>query len=561
MMTWGQTFAAAGAAPATSRAPQQGMTWAQTMRDVAPQVASEAPPNLHQPTGGQAFIDGMGRAFLKGAAGVSEALSPAAQWLEKEFPGVSAWSEQHGFPSTQQAEANARADVRQADTTGAPLAHGWGLAGGTVAQGAMAIPEFAAAGPGVLPNAVAGGVAGYLQPTTEGATRVGNTLGGAVLGGAAAKVAPVLSRIAQPFDPIVDAVRKKAVDVLDAAKVPLEAAQRTGSRLLERFRSGTVDNPITSGAQAAFRDAQDRAFNRAVLATVGSHADAATPDVMHAAATRIGSVFNDVIPKAQIPLTPELQAKIGQIAQNAALEEKTPIANKAAQFLGSAGPDGNIPGNVAYTIKKDLDRIASSPDTSLGYHAKQLRSAVLDSVNAGLEPEDAARLAEARGQFQKLKQIEGALDKDGHGYISAPRLSAILSTAKNRSTSLYGRGDQSLVDLAHAGSLLLPSKEPNSGTPGRLMLQALWPTVAAGVAAAGHGDAGAVLGGLGGETAPWLIQKAAHSPTVSRYLADGLKEGPLRNMLMATKKGAVGTAIRDLPEAYVHATQTGRGRQ
>lgn len=559
-MTWGQTFPG-GAQAQPSDVPAPGVTWGQIIQKTAPVAPQNAAPSTQPLTPMQAFTAGMGREFVKGAAGVSEALTPTAEWLEKEFPGVSQWAQSHGFPSAQQAQANDQAAVTQANTTGAPLAHGWGLAGGTLAQGAMAVPEFAAAGERVIPNAVAGGVAGYLQPTTEGNTRLGNTAAGAVMGAGSALAMPLIAKVAQPFEPVVDAARKKAIAVLDAAGVPLEAAQRTGAHLLERFRSATVDNPITSGAQAQFRAAQDKAYNKAVLATIGRNATAATPDVLSGIANKIGGVFQDVIPKAQIPVTPELEARVGQIAKNATLEEKTPIANKAGQFLGSAGPDGKIPGPVAYTIKKDLDRMASSPDSSLAYHARELRSAVLDSVNNGLSPEDAASLTEARGQFRKLKQIEGAIDREGKGNISPARLSATLSTAKNRGATLYGRGDQSLIDLAHAGNLLLPPKDANSGTTARAALQAMWPLVAAGVGAAGHGDAGAVLGGVAGETMPWMIQKAAHSPGVSQYLANGLRQGPIRDLLMSTAKPGVGTALNLLPEAYVHATQSRRGTQ
>lgn len=75
---------------------------------------------------------------------------------------------------------------------------------------------------------------------------------------------------------------------------------------------------------------------------------------------------------------------------------------------------------------------------------------------------------------------------------------------------IYGRGDQRLVDLAKAGSKLLPDRSPNSGTPARAMIQML-PTALA--------QAGSSLF-MGGNPIPALTIGAGTigAPKLGQYL-------------------------------------------
>ncbi len=547
-----------GEAP-TSKDPQSFANFMARVQST-PAVPNSSASNFNPQSGNSdmdTMLSGAGRAFVKLGAGIAEAASPLYAALEQHFPGAAAWAQSHGVPSDAALQDDARGAVQTADTLGAPLQHGYGAVGGTLGDIAMSAPAFMAAGPGVLANGVAGGVMGYLAPAASEDQRLRDMTGGALMGAGAAKVLPLLGRIVKPFGDAIDPLRQKAVAVLDAAAVPLEAAQRTGATILQRLRSGTYDNPITSGAQADYVGAQSRAYNRAVLSTIGANSTAATPDVMNEAAKRIGSVFDDILPKANIPLTPELASDVAAIHNNALAEEKTGVANKAQQLLDAADQNGVVPGRTAYAIKKDLDRMASSADSSLSYHAKQLRSTIMDAATNQLSPEDAAKFSEARAQFRRMKQIEPAIAKDGSGNISAPRLASAMSTAKNRAQTLYGRGDQTLVDLAHAGNLLLPDRMPNSGTAGRHMMQLLWPAVAAGIGGATHGDMGAVAAGVAGETMPRAIQMAVQNPTISRYLANGMQDGTLSDLLNLPKNNAaVGASLRSLLGSYIHATQS-----
>jgi hypothetical protein len=113
-----------------------------------------------------------------------------------------------------------------------------------------------------------------------------------------------------------------------------------------------------------------------------------------------------------------------------------------------------------------------------------------------------------------------------------------MSTKANRAKSVYGKGNQDLVDLAQAGSKVLTEKLPNSGTIARALAQVA-PGAALGAAyGAYQGDwktAGA--GALGGIALPKVIQKIINDPVAAAYLEKGLKPGVLRTVLEAPKKG------------------------
>ncbi len=82
----------------------------------------------------------------------------------------------------------------------------------------------------------------------------------------------------------------------------------------------------------------------------------------------------------------------------------------------------------------------------------------------------------------------------------------------NRYQSIYGKGDTSLVDLANAGNELLPNKTPNSGTPARILAQAVLPVVGAGVGYGEGKDWKSVAGGAAlGYGLPKAIQMGINS--------------------------------------------------
>lgn len=391
-----------------------------------------------------------------------------------------------------------------------------------------------------------GALQGLIQPTASNESRVLNTAIGAGGGFAGNAIANGISRLAQPVRNALDPIAQKAVDTLRSVGVPLDAAQLTGSPVLSRIRSSFMDNPFTVGAQKEYQQAQQEAFNRAALRTIGEDSKSATSDVMGAAQRRINDVFGDVLNRNKVNVDMPFMQNLASLQAGAAAEDKKVIGNVINRIFDATDSNGQIPGQIAYGIKKDLDRMASTADTTQNYYARQVRSALMDQINGSLGAADRDVFSTARGQFRNMKQIEGAIDKEGSGVISPSRLANTLGTKANRAQSVYGQGDQTLVDLAQAGKRLLPDKLPNSGTAARMAMQVGIPL---GVGVGEGAMTGDWMGGA--KTAasvaaiPKLLQFAINNPATANYLANGIKPGIMRSIMLAPQEyGALGGFIR-----------------
>ena len=162
-------------------------------------------------------------------------------------------------------------------------------AAGAVGLGRTAAALGSVANPGTLGAAGASGaIQGALQPVGTQDSRLWNTVAGAGMGAAGNLAARGAAAAGSAISGQVETAANKAVSALQDAGVPLDAAQRTGSILLNRAKAMLSDNPLTAGAQADFQDMQNKAVTRAFLKTIGADGNAATPEVMGKAMNRTG---------------------------------------------------------------------------------------------------------------------------------------------------------------------------------------------------------------------------------------------------------------------------------
>lgn len=408
--------------------------------------------------------------------------------------------------------------------------------------------------------AASGAINGALQPVGTDDNRGQNALVGGVAGLAGNAAVNTIGRVAQPIKNTLSAGAEKSLQVLRSAGVPLDAAQTTGSSFLNSIKSSFADNPFTRGAQHEAAATQKTAFHQAVLKTIGEDAHAGTSDVMGAANERIGGVFRDVLGRNDISIKDSHVDKLAEIQRSALDNEKGPVSNLVNRLMSFVREDGTASGQNVYNVKKDLDTLASSPDSTLAKHAKDLRSLVMNTIHESLPPTDQAAFAEARQQFSNMKKIEPALDKAGTGDISPSLLANEFAKKANRKIGMYGQGDQTLVNLAQSGKQILGDKMPNSGTPLRSVMQMALPLTAGVVSGGSDGYNGdysgaltkAALGAGAMIAAPKLAQKFINSQGANGYFTQGLKSSPLRDMLtLPEKQDVVGGALRRLPGASV----------
>lgn len=395
-----------------------------------------------------------------------------------------------------------------------------GLAKTGAALTAIANPSTFGAG------AASGAVMGALQPTATGDSRLLDTAGGAVAGLGGQALAKGASAIGSVVADNLGPAANKAVEALQNAGVPLDAAQRTGSILLQRAKAMLSDNPMTAGAQRDFADMQQKSINRAFLSTIGETANAATPDVMGRAMTRLGNNYDNIASRVQLPYD-NIEGPLSDIMNNARLTlndaQFGTVQRNADDILQKASQNGGvINGEQFQNVKKTLDRLSSSGDSDVAEVARDMRQSLHDGLLKSAQDSgntaDAQLLQKTNQQWRNMRTIEGAIDKEGSGDISPARLANVMGQKANRSVSIYGKGDTTLSDLAQSANALLPNKTPNSGTASRLVAQATLPLIGAGVGAAsaekGGGWKTAAEGAALGIALPKMMQMGINSQGV-----------------------------------------------
>lgn len=394
--------------------------------------------------------------------------------------------------------------------------------------------------------AVVGGGLGAIQPVGKDGSRAANIGVGAGLGIIGQAVSNTVGRIVNPVKKSLTPAKARAVDTLEQAGVPLDAAQRTGSPVLQRIKSVLRDNPVTLPAQTAQYEAQSAAFNRAALRSIGVNADNADEVVMGAAKARIGSEFDQAVDGVQVRFSGAFRNQLGALgARSRRLlpGDSNQITATISDVLEHAKANGGaIDGRYYKAIRSDLSVLEKSRD--VGVVARELREALDNAFEQAAGPGRATLITQARRSYRNLKILEDAIDTEGLGNISPSKLANAFGKKANRNVSIYGQGDKSilaLAKLAKAGKQLLPDKLPQSGTVPRALAQAALPAAVGAIyGGVKEGDlSGAATYGLGAAALPYVIQRGLNSPASSNYLSSGLRAGQTRNALMMLQNSAI----------------------
>lgn len=378
-----------------------------------------------------------------------------------------------GFMSREDVDAGRVYDKPLTDT-------GAGMAGDITAKALSALPVAAIPGANTLVGALAGGAGmGALEPVGTDDSRLTNILLGTMGGGVAHGAGKALGRVVKPVqstlpDP-TSALAKKAIDQFD---IPLDAAQRTGSKPL-RVMSDVLDElPFTGGKQAAARDAQSKAFNRAVLRELGENADEATPEILNRARERMGKVFTEVSARNKVKLDDDFVNAIKEIGEESTLFSSPQISEKIGKALELA-KKGVIQGKEYQKIRTVLGKGAkdafNSGNSELGQALKGIRTALDDAATRSVSGADQALWDATRKNWQALKVVEKAakpVSADAvQGNIPPAKLAQALSSVDPKGY-LYGTRKDSLGDLARIGQAFFKGT-PNSGTAQRTFYQDL----------------------------------------------------------------------------------------
>lgn len=420
-----------------------------------------------------------------------------------------------------------------------------GKAAQAVGMGRTAAALNAVAAPKTYGSAIASGAAvGAVQPTATGESRIQNAAVGGAFGAAGNAAANVVGRVAQPVKRALSPTDAKQAEVLRRAGVELDVAQSTGSKAAQQVKRFLGDNPFTAPVQADVLERQQSQFNRAVLKVVGENADAATPDVLDNAFSRVGKVFDDIAARNQVRVDGQLRTHLSKLRADAGKElvegEAGVIAQNIDEILGKGGGGfGAIDGQAYQNLVSRLGRLSRSANGPLKMYAAEMREALDDALTRQAGVQERAALNEARRQYRALLQIENAVDVST-GSISPAKLANQFANKANRRQGLRGKGDQQLVNLAKAGKRFLRDPFPNSGTTARAALQ-LVPGVGLGVGTGlvtGDWESAAKVGAAA-YAAPKAAQYLLSNPAAANYLSQGMAQGLPRNALVTISQSSL----------------------
>lgn len=251
-----------------------------------------------------------------------------------------------------------------------------------------------------------------------------------------------------------------AADQLPTTGANLKAAQQVAKQ-----RASDAAAAASTADQAAQTAATLRAASDKAAANVPEGADADTLSAVQAKAQDAAAA------EAQATAAKAAAERASQRADAEALNVKRVQAIHDQTTTAAVPPTGLQPGVIdgrtAQTIRSSLNRMQGSANPSIAFHAGQLKDTLDDAFQRSATPQDAKAMTAVRQQFGRTKDIENAVAGNPNGQISPAKLMQVLAVKANRGSTVYGAGDQSLVDLARAGKAVLGDTVGNSGTAAR----------------------------------------------------------------------------------------------
>jgi hypothetical protein len=369
-----------------------------------------------------------------------------------------------------------------------------------------------------------------------------NVAAGSLGGMAGQALARGVSRLAAPSKSMPTPQAQKAIDRLQAAGVPVDLAEATGSENLRAVRRFLTDNPISASTMKKGQEATQTAFNRAALKLIGEQGDAAVPEVLARADDRIGAVMDNIAKNTRVKVDGKLFDAMARLENEVGMQlspdEARPLLNQINNILSKVGDDGAIIGSAYQNARRLAGNLSAKPGVSP--LARELREALDDALQGSASKAEVDAIKLARKQYRNLMRIQESIGTTELGDISIPRLAQATSTKRERGAALMNRGDAELARLARSANTLRDSF-PQSGTAPRAALQAYGQALAPGLAGAGYGamqgetpsDAAlmALTGGILGLGMPAGMARAYQSPTLRNYILRGAGSSSLRGLL------------------------------
>lgn len=365
-------------------------------------------------------------------------------------------------------------------------------------QGLLAPKSFSAAGG-------AGLASGLAQPAVDIEEKAVQAGGGYVAGKAGYGLAKGLERAGKgASDVISDEVKNLAQLAKDKWGITVRADQVVNSKPVNAM-SAALDYVPLSGAGKSKENLQKQ-FNVALAKSIGQASD--NPAfALKQADTALGAEFDRVLKSTAVRADDAFQSELASVMANARNEmtdaQFSVMQRQVDNILGKVGEGDLIDAQAAYNIKKGLDRLGKSNDSTLANYATEMKKSLMEALNRSLGPDEAAAFAKTRGQYSNLINLRKIVPKGAEADISPARLA-----------NLRGYMTDDLNELADIAATFLKGRVGDSGTAQR-------GAVYASVPAAMVDPVTTALAYGTGMTLGRGANAAMDSPAVSKYLMEG----------------------------------------
>jgi hypothetical protein len=304
--------------------------------------------------------------------------------------------------------------------------------------------------------------------------------------------------------------------------------QMTPGQLIGGFAKGVEDKlssvPILGDFINSGRRRSVESFNKAVanqaLEPIGERLERGTPaghEMVAEVEQKLGAAYDTLKPRLQFIPDRQYANDLNHIWQNEVQLLPQPQIDQFERILAAKlGPPAPINGTMFKKIESELTNLGSrygaSSDAAQRDMGYALRN-VVQAMRSNLErsnPAHANELANMNyGWAMFARMQDAAANTTGAGvFMPSQLLSAVKRGDRTVRHGSFARGDALMQDFAEAGQKVLPSKVPDSGTPGRLMA-----SIAAG---GGLGYLSPkVLAGIGAASTPYLRPSMA---LLNRYV-------------------------------------------
>ena len=352
-------------------------------------------------------------------------------------------------------------------------------------------------------GAVGGGSAALADPSTAGA---GAALGAAipVVGGVAYKAGSALIN-ALKTSPEVAALADKAAQY----GIDVPADRIAQSKPLDALAASLKYVP--GSGRLATEDAMQNQFNRALTRTFGQDSTNVTQALRNADAD-LGGKFDSFLKSNTVKVDPQFQTDLADTLDKARLElngDDFGIIKSQVDDLLSKAKAGEIDGQAAYNVKKNLDRL-SKRNSNEAWYAGEIKSNLMDALNRSVGPDSAAEFSQVRQQYGAMRTLERLAKNGADGDISPARLA-----------NMHDIRNPQIQDLADISAQFLKQRENDHGAAQRVFGSLGLPGVIGGGAAgaaAWHGFMADPVMGTAGLGAAMAGGRAANSLLNSRAL-------------------------------------------